>query len=127
MDHQGQDESERESLLGASPYLRRPSGPRDTTSKFAFDVRSKNRSTEKDWDALCAAYRNNARRCFDHLAMTPRDRPIDEGRVTELKGRLAGVLQYEVGGAARVWYRVYDESRVVVVESVGIGHPKETE
>lgn len=59
--------------------------------------------------------------------MTPRDRPTDESRVTELQGRLAGIMQYEVGNAARVWYQVYDEERVVVVARVSISHPKETE
>ncbi len=121
------DEQERAFLLNSSPYLRRPEGPRDTPEKFVFDVRGKNRSVEKSWDALCGAYRNNARRCFDHLAMTPRNRPTDESRVTELQGRLTGILQYEVGSAARVWYQVYNKERVVVVERVSISHPKETE
>lgn len=121
------DEEDRASLLHKHPYLERPPGPRGTADPFPYDVRCKNRSAERDWDALCTGYRNNARRCFDHLATAPRDRPIDGSRLTELRGRLAGILQYEVGGAARVWYRVYDEQHIVVVEAVSIGHPKETE
>jgi len=35
--------------------------------------------------------------------------------------------QYEVTGAARVWYRVDQENRVVEVVDVHLGHPKETE
>jgi len=111
----------------AGPYLKRPEGPRDSPERFPFAVRGKNRSVERAWDALCAVSHNNARRCFDHLARTPRAHPIDAGRVGELQGPLAGVLQYEVTGAARVWYRVIDEDHVVVVQSVSIGHPKATE
>jgi len=109
------------------PYLIRPAGERATDDPFPYQVRCTNQSVEADWDALCATLANNARRCFDHLATTPHARPTDTGRVTPLKGRYTGSYQYEVGAAARVWYRVDQEHMVVVVHRVSIGHPKETE
>ncbi len=36
-------------------------------------------------------------------------------------------MQYEVGGAARVWYRVDEDRHIVVIEEVHVGHPKATE
>ncbi len=109
------------------PYLKRPQGPRDWQGTFPYAVRGKNRGVEKDWDALCATSANNARRCFDFLATTPASRPIDTGRGNSLKGRLAGLQQYEVTGASRVWYRIHQEDAAVEVIRVSIGHPRETE
>jgi hypothetical protein len=107
------------------PYLKRPEGPRDPPGVFAYKVRGKNRSIEERWDKLCAMTPNNARRCFDHLARNPKGRPIDTDRVVALRGRLAGILQYEVASGTRVWY-VVDDSRMAVLE-VHTGHPKQTE
>lgn len=81
----------------------------------------------RQWDALCATHANNARRCFDHLATDPRGRPTDTDRVTALQGRYEGLYQYEVGGAARIWYSVDDAAMVVKIHLVSSGHPKETE
>jgi len=93
-------------------------------------VRGKNRSVETQWGALCSSHTNNARRCFDHLARTPTDSPIDVGRVTELKGKDfedRGIWQYEVGSGARVWFKVDEERRIVTVVKAFTSHPKETE
>jgi len=112
------------------PYLERPSGPRNPLGKFTYMVRGRNRSIETTWDKLCASSAGPARRCFDHLARTPKDSPIDYGRVTPLdRGRYAGtgLYQYEVTGAGRVWYKVDEQRRIVRVYRVDIGHPKETE
>src|SRR6266852_538191 len=102
------------------PYLIRPAGERSTDASFPYQVRCTNQSVEAAWDALCATHANNARRCFDHLATDPYSRPTDTGRVTPLSGRYEGSYQYEVGGAARVWYRVDDSQHVVVVHRVSI-------
>jgi mRNA-degrading endonuclease RelE of RelBE toxin-antitoxin system len=117
------DESDRD--LG--PYLKRSEGPRHPPGAFAYKVRGKNRRIEERWDKLCAMAPNNARRCFDHLARNPNGRPIDTDRVVALKGRLVGILQYEVASGARVWYVIDDSRMVVTVLDVHTGHPKQTE
>ena len=92
------------------PYVIRPAGPRiPPDATFSYPVHAKNRSVVSQWDALCSSYSGNARRCYDHLAQTPYDRPSNPDRGKLLRGsrRLGGrqLRQYEVGGGARVWYR----------------------
>lgn len=41
-------------------------------------------------------------------------------------GRTLQQWQYEVTGAARIWYCVDDEAHVVWVTHAAIGHPKQT-
>jgi hypothetical protein len=111
-----------------TPWLRRPTGPRNPPSTtFPYRVRGKNRSIETEWERLIVQYRNEVRACFDWLASHPTHRL--PGRCEPLKGKYArlGLWQYEVGGGCRVWYRVREEDRAVVVTNVWIGHPKLTE
>jgi len=112
------------------PYIKRPPGPRPP-GKFSYPVHAKNRSVETQWQALCSSYAQNARRCYDHMARTPSDRPrnLDRGMMLRGSRRLGGrrLFQYEVGGGARVWYTVDEERHIIIVQEVHIGHPKATE
>jgi hypothetical protein len=112
------------------PYVRRPAGPREPAGRFEYRVRAVNRSVADRWDQLAAQYASNARRCFDHLARTPLRPTLDADRCGPLLAkqfRDRGLWQHEVTGAARVWYRVDQESLLVEVVEVHRGHPKETE
>jgi len=114
------------------PYLVRPPGPRAPLGvKFTYPVHAKNKSVVSQWDALRSTHENALRRCYDHLAQTPYDRPQNPDRGHALRGtrRLGGrtLLQYEVGGGARVWYTVNEDLHIVIVEEVFPGHPKATE
>jgi mRNA-degrading endonuclease RelE of RelBE toxin-antitoxin system len=114
------------------PYVKRPVGERNPPgARFSYPVHAKNRSVVSQWDALCSTYPGPARRCYDHLAQTPYDRPPNPARGHALRGskRLGGreLIQYEVGGGARVWYKVDDERHIVVIQEVFPGHPKATE
>jgi hypothetical protein len=42
-------------------------------------------------------------------------------------GRTPRQWQYEVAGAARIWYCVGDETHVVWVTHAATGHPKQTD
>lgn len=112
------------------PYLKRPRGARNPPGKFVYKVHAQNRSVEAQWEALCSSHKNNARRCYDHMARRPTERPIDAGRSGLLRGEhfeKRGLWQYEVGAGARVWYSVDEVRHVVTVHAVHISHPKETE
>lgn len=112
------------------PYVIRPHGPRTPPgTKFTYPIYAKNKSVADDWTALCATYENAARRCYDHLALTPNERPQNPARGHALRGVLGrrGLHQYEVGGGARVWYVVEDVDHIVVIREVHISHPKATE
>lgn len=112
------------------PYVPRPPGPREPSEPFTYQVRASNRSVAERWERLCAQFAGNARRCFDHLARTPLHLTLGADRCGPLLAkpfRDRGIWQYEVGGGARVWYRVHVDSRVVEVVEVHIGHPKATE
>lgn len=120
--------NEPEPRLG--PYLKRPRGERNPPGKFVYRIHGKNRSVETQWASLCSSHQGNARRCYDHLARTPKEAPIDVGRVGQLTGdhfEGRGIWQYEVGGGARVWYKVDEERHVVTIVRASVGHPKETE
>lgn len=87
----------------------------------------------KGWDALTRQYRAAADRAW--VAITSDPRRTDD-RQHRLKGSLADVVvggramerwQYEVTGAARVWYAIDDETRTLWVTHAAVGHPKETD
>lgn len=78
------------------------------------------RQTGKSWFANAP---HEMTECWDHLATTPLQRI--SRRCLPLKGDLAGIWQYEVGGKQRVWYQVVN--RTVFVLSAARSHPKGTE
>jgi len=124
------DEPPGESSGRRRPYIRRPAGPREPPGRFEYQVRASNRSVADRWERLCARYEHNARRCFDHLARTPLQPTLGTGRCGPLLAkqfRDRGLWQYEVGGGARVWYRVHQVQRVVEVAEVHLTHPSATE
>ena len=62
--------------------------------------------------------RSRRARSDDFLAVHPEDRIAAAGRLKVLKGRHAGLLQYDLPSFYRLWYRVDRERRIVIVEYV---------
>jgi mRNA-degrading endonuclease RelE of RelBE toxin-antitoxin system len=58
----------------------------------------------------------------EFLSEHPEDREAAAGRLKKLKGRQAGLLQYDLPSFYRLIYRVDRERQVVTVEYIG-AHP----
>jgi len=82
------------------------------------------RSAEMAWRDLVSSHRGACQRAWDQLSRDPYHQ--DGDRWIELRGKLAGIYQHEVGGGARIWYRIEAARRTVVIEPFP-GHPKKTE
>lgn len=68
----------------------------------------------RQWVKLCQARPGPMRQCYVELA----DNPFPPGQLPrhhQLKGKLKGFWEYEVGGGARVRYTRGPEKRVVVL------------
>lgn len=64
-------------------------------------------------------------RAWDQLSVDPYF--VDGHRWIQLRGKTgAGIRQHEVGGGARIWFRIDQERHAVYVEPFP-GHPKATE
>ncbi len=61
-------------------------------------------------------------RCRQFLLNNPEDRLKSGGKLKKLKGKLAGILQYDITDEARVWYVVDKTSRIVRIRYLG-HHP----
>jgi hypothetical protein len=88
------------------------------------------------WEELCAQAPGPTREAWDHLSRNPRDRSVNPGRIAQLRGDLGQRVvrgrsleqwQYEVTGAARIWYCPDDAPRIVHITRASTGHPKETD
>lgn len=78
----------------------------------------------RPWRDLCASHRNACQRAYDQLCVDPQY--VDGYRWIRLAGRFAGIRQHEIGGGQRIWYRIEDGWRVVIVVPY-TAHPKPTE
>jgi len=80
------------------------------------------RRLKKKWDALKKEAPEAVERTERFLKATPEDRLKAGGKLKKLKGRLKGILQYDITDAARVWYKVDRKERVIYIKYVG-HHP----
>ena len=79
------------------------------------------REAEKALPTLPAHIRNAAREYIEQgLSSSPFARI--PGKTKQLKGRLAGILQYDLPSGYRLWYRVDQATWIVYVEYIG-PHP----
>jgi hypothetical protein len=87
----------------------------------------------KNWELACNDLAENAGRAYDWLTEHPRR--YDQ-RNKRLKGELATGMhhgrelerwQYELTGAARIWYLIDDRAHTVWIQAVYLHHPKQTE
>ena len=88
----------------------------------AYRIRVKNSSVEKRWYALNENYPEAMERCKTFLQNTPLDRLKSGGKLKKLKGKLSGILQYDITDSLRVRYTVDNRERIVFVEYIG-EHP----
>lgn len=100
-----------------------------------YDVRFANSRAALGWDELGRQAGPSLRRAFDAIRANPRSRSSPE-RQHRLRGSLGTAdwkgshlerWQFEVTGAARIWYLIDDEQRTAWVTHAGTGHPKATE
>lgn len=113
------------------PKRRDRVAPPPTSS--GWDFRFATQSAIKGWEQLCSAAPTNARRAWDRLTTSPRER---DGRQRRLRGSLGTRTvggrdleqwQYEVTAGGRVWYCIDDDDRVVWMTHASVGHPRATE
>lgn len=104
-----------------------PSDPGDWTLRFLKS------SVSDDWDKLCAQEVGAASASYDHMAKMPRARGA---RCTRLAGAMESKLvdgktlerwQFEMTGGGRIFYLLDDDRKIVWVEAIHFGHPKQTE
>jgi mRNA-degrading endonuclease RelE of RelBE toxin-antitoxin system len=76
----------------------------------------------KIWHAFESEMPEAIGRCRQFLINSPEDRLKSGGRLKKLKGELAGILQYDLTGEARVWYTVDKKTRTVRIKYIG-HHP----
>lgn len=100
-----------------------------------FEVRFDNTEAAKGWEELCQQAPGNMREAFERLEANPRpavptgrQHPLKYDRATAMhRGRPMPQWQYEVTGAARIWYLVDEEALTCWVTHASTGHPKATE
>ncbi|MCX6031121.1 MAG: hypothetical protein NT169_17715 [Chloroflexi bacterium] len=84
-----------------------------------YDVRLRKQAA-KGWSVVCARDPQGATEALRFLQTTPERRV--PGKVKKLKGKLQGLLQYDVNYSDRIQYWVDRESQIVWVEYAG-PHP----
>jgi len=84
-----------------------------------YEVRLR-RKARKGWDDICARDPQGANETLQFLRATPERRV--PGKVKKLRGKLEGLLQYDVNYSDRIRYWVDKESNTVWVEYAG-HHP----
>lgn len=96
-------------------------------------VRYADRQASVGWQALSAQAFESLDRAWVAMTSDPRR---TEDRQHRLKGARAEVQvrgavleqwQYEVTGAARVWYAIDDDRRTLWITYAGTGHPRATD
>ena len=94
-----------------------------------------NTEAVRGWTALERQARANLRKAWEALTKNPRSRE-NLNRQHQLKGDLGQGIwkgtvcerwQYEVTGGGRLWYLIEDDTRTVLLEFAGTGHPKATD
>ena len=78
------------------------------TPKYEIQLRKK---TRKGWQGICARDPQGAEQLLQFLRTIP-DRQVP-GKVKKLRGKLKGLLQYDVNYSDRVQYWIDKETNVV--------------
>ena len=84
-----------------------------------YEVRLR-KKTRKGWQGICARDHQGALEALRFFQTTPGRRV--SGKVKKLKGKLKGLLQYDVNYRDRVQYWIDKENNIVWVEYAG-PHP----
>ena len=87
-----------------------------------YEIKAKNNSVEKAWYTLEENLPEVMERCKNFLEESPLDRLKSGGRLKKLKGKLKGILQYDITDSDRVQYIVDSGCHIVYIEYIG-KHP----
>jgi len=87
-----------------------------------YQVKLRNNALNRKWHSLCAELPEQMERLTKYLEESPQDRLRSNGKLKKLKGKLKGILQYDITDRYRVHYRVDVAKRIVYVEYIG-QHP----
>ena len=104
-------------------------------SATGWIVRFHSKDAADGWEELCRQLANATATAYDHISQDPRSlaRPDRQHRLKwdlatrSIEGRALEQWQYEVSGAARVWYVIDDERKAIWIMAAMVGHPKRTE
>jgi mRNA-degrading endonuclease RelE of RelBE toxin-antitoxin system len=77
---------------------------------------------EKNWSVFAKIIPDQMERCRKFLEETPENRLLSGGKLKKLKGKLSGILQYDLTGKARIHYRINHDEYTIYVEYIG-QHP----
>ena len=116
-------------MAGKGDRVPRPIG----TTGWAFRFRDK--AAADGWDDLSTQLTGATATAWDHVTSDPRSgsRPTRQHRLKgdlgsiEVKGVQREQWQYEVSGAARIWYAIDDDARTIWLTAASVGHPKKTD
>jgi mRNA-degrading endonuclease RelE of RelBE toxin-antitoxin system len=84
-----------------------------------FQIKFRNNAVEKDWFSLKEDIPDKLEQCKIFLQETPQDRLKSGGKLKKLKGRLKGILQYDITDSTRVRYRVNSSEHIIYIEYIG--------
>lgn len=104
-------------------------------SPTGWTLRFHSRDAADGWEELCRLLANATAGAYDHISQEPRSmgRPDRQHRLKadlatrKIDGRALEQWQYEVSGAARIWYVIDDEKKAIWIVAASVGHPKRTE
>lgn len=92
-----------------------------SSSAAKWKVQANNRRVLKSWLSLCRSVTESMTRCYEHLIMRPDERI--PGRCFPLKhSKYAGCWEFEVTGGDRVFYKMEEQTKTVLVYYAG-PHP----
>jgi len=98
-----------------------PDGDDTTPIENPWTLLAHNRKVLHGWTLLCRSLAENAGRCYRHLQKDPTIRI--PGRCYELKGKhYQGAWAFEIGSGERVYYKIRQSDRSVLVYYAG-QHP----
>ena len=87
-----------------------------------YIIKLRNNSVLKNWHLLNEEMPEQIERLKLFLQQNPEDRLLSQGKLKKLKGKLKGILQYDLTDSYRVHYRVDSHEHIVYVEYIG-PHP----
>jgi mRNA-degrading endonuclease RelE of RelBE toxin-antitoxin system len=87
-----------------------------------YEIRLRNNAALKNWRLLSEELPEQMERLKQFLQENPENRLLSKGKLKKLKGKLKGILQYDLTDSYRVHYRVATAGHIVYVEYIG-PHP----
>jgi len=87
-----------------------------------YQIKLKNTALLDRWRSLEESIPSQMQRCKIFLEENHHNRLRSGGKLKKLKGRLQGILQYDLTDNHRVHYRVDTVAKIVYIEYIG-AHP----